>query len=541
MPQTNQDKINLFRSLFRGRTDIYARLWQDGATGKSGYAPVYRLNKQTEPLTDSDIIQHLLGKETIGIYSLLSANTTYFLAVDFDKHTWLQDSVQLVKVAHDNQIHCYLERSKSGNGGHVWFFFETAVAAWKARQIGKLLITKAGLIASRAFDRMFPSQDKHTGKGFGNLIALPLQNRFLQSGNSAFINSKGKPYPNQWQFLSQIRKVNNDQLDSILNQMPTKPPSSTNQEISNTQTVSEEVEETERKVKTSDTPIAKLTLSSQNYIPDLWLPDELYKFLKQKLNFPNPKYYEMERHGYSTWNTPRWIKTLEVNENGILIPVGFLTEIQTFAIDNDLKLEIDDQRIAKKPVSFKTKLKLRPEQQKIARELLKQDRIILEAKPGFGKTMVGLYCMKRIRQSTLIIVHTKTLLHQWQKRIKEWFSLDKQDLGIIGDNKWKIGKKVTIASYLTLNRRGVNEIKNDFGLVIIDECHHVPAKTFTETLKQLPAKHGLGLTATAYRKDKLDRLMNFYIGPTIQANHAPEIKENETAVETKLIIRRSKF
>ena len=181
----------------------------------------------------------------------------------------------------------------------------------------------------------------------------------------------------------------------------------------------------------------KVVLAEQIFIPDIFLPDKLYKFLKSKLVFLNPKFYELERRGYSTWKTPRFIKAIKIIDDGILVPTGFLKEIKQFISDNNLELTIEDHRVIRKKLSFSSTLKLKTNQQKIAKKLIKHDRAILEAKPGFGKTMVGLYIMKRHRQPTLIIVHTKTLLHQWLKRIEKWFNFEKNDVGIIGDNKWK--------------------------------------------------------------------------------------------------------
>ena len=274
------------------------------------------------------------------------------------------------------------------------------------------------------------------------------------------------------------------------------------------------------------------------------MPDKLYKFLKSKLNFPNPQFYELQRRGYSTWNTPRFLKNIEVIDEGILIPPGFLGEIQNFASENNLKLTIEDRQITIKTTSFKTSLELKPEQLKVAKELLRQDRGILEAKPGFGKTLVALYCISRRKQPALIIVHTRSLLHQWQKQLKTWFTLEKEDLGMIGENKWKLGKKITVASYYTLAKRGLREIKDKFGFIVVDECHHVPANTFTQVLKSLQAKYVLGLTATAYRKDKLERLMNFYIGPIIQSKVKSDTVAEEKAennVTTHLITKKTNF
>ena len=533
-------KIALFRSFFRGREDIYARYWQSSAKEKSGYSPVYRLNNQSEPLTDLVISSHLVGEQTIGIYPLLSDNTTYFLAIDFDKLNWLKESATLLQMASKQDLHCYLERSRSGNGGHLWFFFDTNIPAWKARQLGKLLLSKANIFSRKTFDRMFPSQDEHTGKGFGNLIALPLQGETIKQNNTVFIDATGQPRPDQWSFLQACKKVSLAHVDTLLRgpQIPT-PATNTKPD----QAIVGHVEEPKNDVSTTLTQEAKLFLGNQIFIPELYLPDTLYKFLKAKLNFANPQFHELERRGYSTWNTPRFLKHIEKVEKGILIPAGFLSEIEAFTKEHAITLQIENKQTPRTPVSFVTTVQLRPEQQKIAKRLLLYDRAILEAHPAFGKTMVALYCMKRRKQKTLIIVHTMALLAQWKKRIEEWFTLKNDDLGIIGENKWQVGKKVTIASYQTLARRGTQELKDAFGYVIVDECHHVPAHTFTNVVKQLSAAYVLGLTATAFRKDQLERLMTFYIGQIIKADSETlsATQLAEPTVETKLVTKKTAF
>jgi hypothetical protein len=531
--------IALFRSLFRGREDIYARYWQSPTKEKSGYSPVYRLNKQSERLTDQVILSHLIGEQTIGIYPLLPDNTTYFLTIDFDGQTWLTESIKLVQISSIHHLSCYLERSRSGNGGHLWFFFETNIPAYKARQLGKFLLSEAKIFSRKTYDRMFPSQDEHTGKGFGNLIALPLQVKAVKQHNTVFIDTTGTPYSDQWDLLQSFRKISLAHIDTVLH--ITRMPTPIIHEES-TQAINQ-IDEPEDSVKTTQMQEARLILSNQIFISELYLPDTLYKFLKTKLNFPNPQFHELERRGYSTWNTPRFLKNIEKIENGILMPAGLLSEIETFAKNHNISLQIENQQTANLPMSFSTKLALRPEQQKIAKQLLALDRAILEAHPAFGKTMVALYCMKRRRQRTLIIVHTMTLLSQWKKRMEEWFTLKKNDLGIIGENKWQIGKKITIASYQTLARRGTEELKHSFGHVIVDECHHVPAHTFTNVVKQLSAKYILGLTATAYRKDQLERLMTFYIGPIIKTDDEKPSAAltTESTVETKLITKKTPF
>lgn len=541
-----EEKIKLYRSIFKVRTDIYAKYWTN-FKDKSGYSPVYQLNKQPQALTDEVILNHLIGSSLIGIYPLLKDNTTYFLAIDFDKGDWLKESLKVMQVAEKNNISAYLEKSKSGNGAHIWIFFTSNISAFKAWQLGKYLLQKAEITTRKTFDRMFPSQDEHQGKGYGNLIALPLQGENIKLENSVFIDKNGKTIDDQWSFLENIKKNHESVIDNILNQnkitfpqvVKSKPKSKMQEKEIEDHQNQEESQIT--KINTTQNSEAKLIISSQIFIPELYLPDKLYKFLKKKLNFPNPKYYELEKRGYSTWKTPRFQKHIDQIDNGILIPTGFLCEIENFAKENSIKLIVENQQITCKSVSFKTKLKLKPEQQIIVKELLDSDRIIFEAKPGFGKTMVALYCIKRRRQPTLIIVHTKELLHQWKKRIKDWFELEENDIGIIGDNQWEIGNKITIASYQTLAKRGVAEIKDKFGFVIVDECHHVPAKTLTNVVKNLPAKYVLGLTATAYRKDNLDRLMLFYLGQIVTTSWQQSKKQQSKNIPTVLMTRSTTF
>lgn len=335
----NEEKINLHRSYFQGRADVYARYWFD-TSGKSGYTPALDGKQKPLPLTNAVIKGHLLGIELIGIYPLLADNTTYFLTIDFDGKNWLDDVLAVQEIAQENKLPCILERSKSGNGGHVWFFFKNPVPAWKARQLGKHQITQAKLINSQSFDRLFPSQDEHSGKGFGNLIALPLNGKYVKGGNTTFINQFGEPLPDQWQALSSCQKISESSLDNLLNSikvtLPSQPKSTNKEEDSNKEYSI---------VKTTSKPHAKLVLNNQIYIPQVFLPDKLYKFAKQSCNFTNPQYYEMQRKGYSTWKTPRWIHTIDIHDKGISLPAGFLSQLQEFADTQNIKLDIDDQRI----------------------------------------------------------------------------------------------------------------------------------------------------------------------------------------------------
>jgi len=520
----SSDQLRLFRSLFHGRDDIFARYWHSARTDKSGYAPAKFHTGDYAPFTDEILQSHLRGIALIGIYPLLKDNTTLFLVVDFDGGHWLVEAALLLHVAESHHIPYALERSKSGNGGHVWFFFEQPIPAWKARQWGKYLLTEAGITRQSTFDRLFPSQDAHAGKGLGNLIALPLSGTHVPEGSSCFIEADGSVIQDQWQHLGSIRRVSEPMIDQLIAGIP--------------RTEGEEGDPTTEKVldrvPTITEPQAILILECEIFIPSHGLPDSLLKFLRRKLVFRNPEHALNERRGYSNWKTPRWIYGLRRFEDGVVAPIGLLEEIRAWAEENDVSLQIEDRRPSLKGARILSNLTLRPEQESALKKLLQHERCILEAPPGFGKTIVGLSYICKRRQPALVIVHTKELLHQWKKRIEEQCALKKGDLGIIGDSKWKIGRLITLASQQTLVRRNLDEIKSTFGCIVVDECHHVPASTFLSVVRQFSAPYVLGLTATPYRKDGLEPLMFAAIGPVLktrqQTSNSPVQQESTVPV-----------
>lgn len=239
------EKIALFRSLFRGRDDVYPHRWESLSTGKVGYAPACRnewvrgvcakpqvkcgecYNQAFVPVSDDVIRSHLTdmgpGKSanlTAGVYPLLPDETCWFIAADFDKKSWMQDTAAFRDAARIKGVPVAIERSRSGNGGHAWIFFSEPVPAGDARRLGAFLITAAmdlcPEIGFDSYDRFFPSQDTMPAGGFGNLIALPLQKRPRQEGNSVFLDDDFHPYEDQWAFLSSIERMSQSKLVSIV-------------------------------------------------------------------------------------------------------------------------------------------------------------------------------------------------------------------------------------------------------------------------------------------------------------------------------------
>jgi hypothetical protein len=224
IPTTAEGKIRLFRQLFRGRDDVYPKLWVSTKTGRKGYSPACSNewvrgvcekprvkcsdcpNQAFLQFNDQTVLDHLQGRHTIGIYPLLKDETCWFLAADFDKESWAEDVAAFVDTCHDLGIPAAVERSRSGNGAHVWFFFSTAVPAVNARRLGCYLITETmsrrHQLAMNSYDRLFPNQDTMPRGGFGNLIALPLQYEPRQAGNSVFLDENLQPHPDQWACLA---------------------------------------------------------------------------------------------------------------------------------------------------------------------------------------------------------------------------------------------------------------------------------------------------------------------------------------------------
>lgn len=291
--------------------------------------------------------------------------------------------------------------------------------------------------------------------------------------------------------------------------------------------------------------IIKARVAEEIFLTENQVDADLLAFIKRELVFFNPKIIELKRMGYSTWQVPKTIKCYRQLKAGYYLPMGFGGSLRRYLLSRGDELVLDDKRIEKKVAPIESKIELKENQQIALAKILKCHRCILEAQPGFGKTMLGIQTLVEKQQKTLIIVHTRALLGQWQKRLQDFCVLAPEDLGIIGEGKWQIGNKITLASYQTLLSRGTKTIKNDFGLVIVDECHHVPANTFAKVVRGFAAKYCLGLTATPFRKDKLDKLMNFYIGGIIPTSSLTTSDENsllpKSKIQTTLIVRQTKL
>jgi superfamily II DNA or RNA helicase len=529
--------IALLRAIFTTRTDVFAIRWQKGA--QSGYAPAYQYDpylwrqhkmgggtsqnfaaKSLLPLTDEQFQKHLDGQHFIGIYPLLTDNTSWWIAADFDEHDWAESAGRFLDICQQYGISAYLERSRSGNGGHVWVFFSQPYPALKSRKLFTKLLEISGAFSvfdkSASFDRLFPNQDYLSGKGFGNLIALPLHGPAVREGNCCFIDPKTlTPFSDQWAFLQTIQRTDVLRLEAVFDKV-----------VQASESAFQEASLTGKLVIKLDNAVH--LLQNQLNVP-------LANYLKDTFTIANSAYYVKQKAGKSTWDTDRFFKLIEEDRAEIRVPRGGIGGIFRFCRAQGIDFEFRDDRKLFPPIPFDFSATLLPHQELAVQATRQKDFGVIVAPPGAGKTIVALKIAAEKQQPTLILVHRKQLLDQWVERIEAFLGIPKREIGVIGQGKVKIGEKITIGTIQSLPKlAGELGPKPSFGLIVVDECHHVPATTFRDTIGQLHTRYLYGLTATPFRKHSDGRLIFLYLGDIIF-----EIKPEEiiTHRRAKILVR----
>ena len=536
-----EQKISIFRSLFRGRTDIFANRWQN-RQGRSGYSvacnnewvqgvcqkPRVKCqdcnHRQFTELKDQVIYHHLAGQQVVGLYPLLHDNTCYFLAVDFDKGQWQDEVKAMSKACADFDIPHTIEISRSGNGAHLWVFFENKVPAKEARLLGFGLLDKAMEIYPNlsfdSYDRLFPNQDILPDGGFGNLIALPLQREARLLGYSSFVDSNLQIIQDQWQHLAQIQTLSAQGLSKLLTKISPDSALFIEQEVKETRPPWEITAKTKPLALDNPPEKVSITLANHVYFELSQLPSTLAARLKRLASFSNPVFFKTQALRFSTHGIPRFISCARIeqgpgNSKWLAIPRGCLDEALSLFQENQIEVEIDDKREpGEKLKNIKSLVSLRNNQQAAVRAMSKHDAGILHAPTAFGKTVTAIGMITRRKTNTLILVHSRQLLDQWKERLKSF--LPDIEVGIIGGGKKKPGGVIDIATYQSLiNKKdnSVSDLVQDYGHVIVDECHHVSAPRFEMVLNEVRAKYVLGLTATPERQDGHQKIIFMAAGP----------------------------
>jgi superfamily II DNA or RNA helicase len=536
---SQENKVALFRSLFRGREDVYSVRWE-ARTGKSGYSPACanewkrplcvkpRIrcseceNRELLSVTDDVIHQHLTGKHTIGVYPLLPDETCWFLAVDFDKATWKEDASAFLETCENLSVPAALERSRSGNGGHTWIFFDSPIQAVLARKLGSSVLTytmdRHPQLGLDSYDRFFPSQDTMPKGGFGSLIALPLQRKPRDKGHSLFLDSDFNPYPDQWSFLSTIRKMQKSEVEAIVHEAQRK-----GKIIGVRLSLTEEGDEDpwtlppsgRKMVKTIEGPFperVEIIVGNMVYIDKRHLPAEMVNKLVRLAAFQNPDFYKTQAMRLSTYDKPRIISCAEDFEKYIGLPRGSLDEASEFLRVHGIEANIRDERYSGIPIETDFGGELRSIQKEAASEILRHDIGVLSAPTAFGKTTIAAYLIAERKVNTIVLVHRRLLMDQWYERLKSFLNTD--SIGRIGGGRGDRTGIIDVGMIQSLNQKGVvKDIVAEYGQVIVDECHHVSAFSFEQVLKKVKAKYITGLTATPIRKDGHHPIIIMQCGP----------------------------
>ena len=561
-----EEKISLFRSYFRGRKDVHARRWENRA-GKSGYSPACKhewdrvlcrkpalrcadcQNREFLPFDENTVRKHLEGKLVAGVYPLLSNDACFFLAMDFDGDGWLEDIAAIRETCAMEKVSTVVERSRSGNGGHVWVFFSEEVPASLARRLGTCLISKTMVkrcqLAIKSYDRLFPNQDIMPQGGFGNLIALPLQKEAALAGNCVFINETGVPYPGQWEYLASIKKLSCGETEALVAELE-----KTGGRIPARWSPIEEEDEPwirppsgkkRFNVNINDLPATiEVVLSNRVYVKTENIPSALINQLKHLAAFHNPDFYKKQKMRFSTHATPRIICCAELDAGWLSMPRGCLEDLIIVLSDYGVKPNLENKRYPGKKIDCNFLGTLNPLQQAALDDILPVDFGVLSAPPGSGKTVIAVSAMTRRKVNTLILVHRRPLMEQWRLQISALLGIDKKEIGLIGGGKNKATGIIDIAMVQSLDlAEGVDDRVAEYGFVIMDECHHVAAASFEKVLSQVKAEFVLGLTATPYRRDGHQSIIHMQCGPVIH-----RIKDTDSlacAPNSKVMVKRTDF
>jgi len=547
---SSHEKVDLFRRLFAGRPDVFPVRWENRKTGRSGYSPACANewvrgicgkpkvkcgacpHQRFIPPDEAVMEKHLRGDDgrsgdfVAGVYPLLPGDTCWFLAADFDKASWAEDANALLETCQAKGVPAGLERSRSGNGGHVWIFFSEAVSARLARQLGSVLITETmerwPEIGFASYDRLFPNQDIMPLGGFGNLIALPFQNNARKAGNSVFVNADLRPYDDQWAYLSSLPRLSAEAVANLVAAAQLS-----GQVLGVRMPVDDEQADEPWKMPPSrrstprrlDVPLPqtiKVTIADQIYIDRSGLPSPMIAQLVRLAAFQNPEFYRAQAMRLPTFGKPRIVSCAELHPRHIALPRGCFDEAVGLLSDQGASVDLDDLREdgTALPETVRFRGELRQQQSRAFNALIEHDNGVLAATTAFGKTVVASALIAHRARNALVLVHRRELLNQWVERLESFLQIDPKQIGTIGAGKRKPTGVIDVALIQSLVRKGeVDDIVGNYGHLVVDECHHLSAASFERVARRTKARYVAGLSATVARKDGHHPIIFMQCGP----------------------------
>jgi len=483
--------------------------------------------------------RHLEGKDeyccdVVGLYAIMQDNNCAFLCADFDdkncKYGYKEDVLAYVGVCREWLIPYAIERSRSGNGAHVWIFFEAPLPASKARRLGNAILTEAmthnGQMSFNSYDRFFPNQDYLPEGGFGNLVALPLQGQARRRENSVFVDNDFLVYKDQWAFLYNLKKIQESTIDQLLRLHY-------QEELGKLSMSSEHkpwVTPLPQNITQEDFHAkVEIIKADKLYIPLKAVSAKVLNHLKRIAAFKNPEFYSKQALRLSTYAIPRIISCFDITNEYLAMPRGCEDATRSFLNDNAVTYTITDKTNHGNKISVSFQGEEREEQLEAINALLPYTNGILHATTAFGKTVTAAAIIARKKVNTLILVHSKALLKQWHDRLTEFLNIDYpkheeknkrgrrkvfSPIGCFDSSGNTLHGIIDIALIQScLDEDGVKPFVQDYGMVIVDECHHVSSITFEQVLMSIKAHTIYGLTATPIRKDGHQPIIFMQCGP----------------------------
>ncbi len=502
---SKDEKIELFRELFISRTDIYAKKWKSKDGTKEGFSPVSKtfMGDDFLPLTNKDLEEHLRGNIFLASYLIDKKQECKYVVLELNS----EDVFKLQRALLELNISASYSLS-SYNSIFAWIFFKEKISSNISFSFLYFLQKKANISV-----KLYPNSEFSTQEKLGSYIELPLQLFYRNKNRTVFldINTK-KVFHDQWNYLANIKKVSKEQIYSFAQVL--KP------------------QNIQRDLKTVDFPqnSIDIVLDSGINFPIQSLSKSFISKLKSFASFENPQIKLLLSLRKPLYNTPKYLKGYEESSEFLTLPRGLKEKLFEYLNYNLVKYKIIDNRVFEKIETKRILFTLRAEQEDAIKEILKYDSSICVAPPGFGKTLIGAKIFEQRAVKTLIIVNKNMLLDQWISRFVDYFGYKKSDIGFLGKSQNRLNGNIDIATMQSLNN--IPELVENYTQVIVDECHHIPALTFEQIVKNFKGKYILGLSATPNRKDELDPILYQQLG-----NISYEYKKPKTHTNRLLVIK----